>query len=94
MMAHTTKLTVIRLAFGLAALVVASSAGAQAKKPKSVPEGAELKTYYWFDDDPLNAGAYGTGDYTIKVRNRHPRSTLIRPRAQFVTEMLKSVENI
>lgn len=49
---------------------------------------------YEFSDDPLNAGGFGPNDATIKVRPRAARTTLIRPRTSFVTEMLKSVENI
>jgi hypothetical protein len=49
---------------------------------------------YEFEDDPLNAGGFGPNDATIKVRPRAARTTLIRPRTSFVTEMLKSVENI
>ena len=49
---------------------------------------------YEFDDDPLAAGGFGPNDATIKVRPRAARTTLIRPRIQFVDEMLKSVENL
>lgn len=49
---------------------------------------------YEFEDDPLNAGGFGPNDATIKVRPKAARTTLIRPRTSFVTEMLKSVENI
>ncbi|HLV65444.1 MAG TPA: hypothetical protein VKY73_06515 [Polyangiaceae bacterium] len=49
---------------------------------------------YEFEDDPLNAGGFGPNDATIRVRPRAARTTLIRPRTSFVTEMLKSVENI
>ena len=49
---------------------------------------------YEFDDDPLSAGGFGPNDATIRVRPRAARTTLIRPRIQFVDEMLKSVENI
>jgi hypothetical protein len=49
---------------------------------------------YEFDDDPLAAGGFGPNDATIRVRPRAARTTLIRPRIQFVDEMLKSVENL
>jgi hypothetical protein len=49
---------------------------------------------YEFDDDPLSAGGFGPNDATIRVRPRAARTTLIRPRIQFVDEMLKSVENL
>jgi hypothetical protein len=57
--------------------------------------GGDKEGYgYEFEDDPLNAGGFGPNDATIKVRPRAARTTLIRPRTSFVTEMLKSVENI
>ena len=49
---------------------------------------------YEFSDDPLNAGGFGPNDATIRVRPGAVRTTLIRPRTSFVTEMLKSIENI
>lgn len=49
---------------------------------------------YEFDDDPLNAGGFSANDATIKVRPRAARTTLIRPRTSFVSEMLKSVDNL
>lgn len=49
---------------------------------------------YEFSDDPLNAGAFGPNDATIRVRPGPVRVTLIRPRTSFVNEMLKSVENL
>lgn len=49
---------------------------------------------YEFDDDPLNAGGFGPNDATIRVRPGAARTLLIRPRTQFVDEMLLSVENL
>lgn len=49
---------------------------------------------YEFDDDPLNAGGFGPNDATIRVRPGAARTLLIRPRTQFVEEMLQSVENL
>jgi hypothetical protein len=55
--------------------------------------GAGLEGYtYEFGDDPLNAGGFGPHDARITVAPRPKRVTLIRPRFQFVQEMLKSVE--
>lgn len=47
-----------------------------------------------FKDDPMSAG--GTGPTPDIVRGRRPpsRPLLLRPRYNFVSEMLKSVENI
>jgi len=81
--------TRLGLVAGIGMLLVASEALAQdAKKKKEDGYG------YEFGDDPLNAGGFGPKDATIRVRPGPIRTTLIRPRTQFITEMLKSVENI
>ena len=49
---------------------------------------------YEFEDDPLSAGGFGPNDSRIRVRRGAQRSTLIKPRTQFITELLKSVENL
>ena len=49
---------------------------------------------YEFSDDPLTTSGFGPNDATIRVRPGPVRTTLIRPRTSFVTEMLKSVENL
>jgi hypothetical protein len=45
-----------------------------------------------FKDDPLAAGQFGPMDPRITVMAQPKRVMLLRPRTQFVTEMLKSVE--
>jgi hypothetical protein len=45
-----------------------------------------------FDDDPLAALPEGTIIPRITVRDHFQRAPLMRPRAQFVVEMLKSAE--
>ncbi len=45
-----------------------------------------------FKDDPLAAGQFGPNDARIMVMPQPKRVMLLRPRTQFVTEMLKSVE--
>ena len=75
-------------------LLLSSTAFAQAKEAAG-GGGDKGEGYgYEFEDDPLSAGGFGPNDATIKVRPRAARTTLIRPRTSFVTEMLKSVENI
>jgi hypothetical protein len=74
--------------------LLASAAFAQDAKETAGEGGGGDGYGYEFDDDPLNAGGFGPNDATIKVRPRAARTTLIRPRTTFVTEMLKSVENI
>jgi hypothetical protein len=86
------KLTVSALAVG-ATFLIASSAFAQDIKETAGEAGQEGYGYE-FEDDPLNAGGFGPNDATIKVRPRAARTTLIRPRISFVTEMPKSVENL
>jgi hypothetical protein len=49
---------------------------------------------YWFPTDNLNAPDGTGGVPLIKVRPPGTRATLIRPRVQFVAELLKSVENL
>ena len=75
-------------------LLLSSTAFAQGKDA-AAGGGDKGEGYgYEFEDDPLSAGGFGPNDATIKVRPRAARTTLIRPRTSFVTEMLKSVENI
>jgi hypothetical protein len=49
---------------------------------------------YQFNDDVLNADTKIANDVRILVRPRGVRERLLRPRTHFVTEMLKSVENM
>jgi hypothetical protein len=86
-----TKRVVMTFA-ALSVLLVSSVAAAQ---PKPADDKDKKEGYgYTFDDDPLAAGGFGPGDATIRVRPGAVRTTLIRPRTSFVTEMLKSVENL
>jgi hypothetical protein len=57
---------------------------------KNNPGGYE----YVFGDNPLSAEGLGPIGAQIAVRARAMRETLIRPRTQFVVEMLKSVEKL
>jgi hypothetical protein len=47
-----------------------------------------------FQDDPLAAGGLNPNEGRILVVPHPKRVMLVRPRTQFVTEMLKSVENM
>lgn len=47
---------------------------------------------YVFEDDPLAAGGFGPNDSMVRVRRGAQRSTLIKPRTQFIAELIKSVE--
>jgi hypothetical protein len=90
-----SKVALSVVAAGLT-LLLAAPAFAQDKEGGAAAGGGEKGEGYGyeFEDDPLNAGGFGPNDATIKVRPKAARTTLIRPRTSFVTEMLKSVENI
>lgn len=78
-----------------AALLVSSTAMAQELGGGGAKTTEAEGGYgYEFSDDPLNAGGFGPGDATIRVRPVAVRSQLIKPRTSFVPEMLKSVENL
>jgi len=87
------RVRMVSLAVGVAAFMASGAAFAQAKEAAAGGEKGEGYGYE-FDDDPLAAGGFGPSDATIRVRPRAARTTLIRPRIQFVDEMLKSVENL
>jgi hypothetical protein len=87
------RVRIVSLAIGLAAFMASGAAFAQAKDAAGGGEKGDGYGYE-FDDDPLSAGGFGPNDATIRVRPRAARTTLIRPRIQFVDEMLKSVENL
>lgn len=90
------------VAVAMSGAVVSTSVLAMAQGVKETPAaaaGAGDKAGgegygYEFDDDPLAAGGFGPNDARIQVRQRAPKTTLIRPRTSFVPEMLKSVENL
>ncbi len=89
------RVRIVSVALGLAAFMASGAAFAQAKDAAAGDKGDKGDGYgYEFDDDPLAAGGFGPNDATIRVRPRAARTTLIRPRIQFVDEMLKSVENL
>jgi hypothetical protein len=89
------RFRVAAVSVGLATFMVSAGAFAQDEKAGAAAGGEKGDGYgYEFDDDPLAAGGFGPNDATIRVRPRAARTTLIRPRIQFVDEMLKSVENL
>ena len=89
----TKRVRIVSMAVGLAAFMASGAAFAQAKDGAAAGDKGDGYGYE-FDDDPLSAGGFGPNDATIRVRPRAARTTLIRPRIQFVDEMLKSVENL
>ncbi|MCA9641982.1 MAG: hypothetical protein H6718_17610 [Polyangiaceae bacterium] len=68
----------------------------------SLSASAEVKTIqtdekdvaYTFKDDLLNSDIGGPNTTIIKLRPQAAKSLLIRPRVQFITELLKSAENL
>ncbi len=57
-------------------------------------EDARCGYSYRFLDDPLAAGGLSAGDARVRGAHQPQRVLLIRPRAHFVVEMLKSVEDL
>lgn len=49
---------------------------------------------YEFEDDPLSAGGFGPNDARIRIRRGAQRATLIKPRTQFIRELIESVEQL
>ena len=92
MRALTVKIAASSLVFGI--LFFATSASAEERTTADVRDAGNGSLTYEFYDDPLAAGNLAPTGGGITVVNRHVRTLLIRPRAQFVTEMLKSVENL
>ena len=80
---------------GVGLFLLASTAFAQGVRTVEGATDQKEKGYgYEFGDDPLAVGGFGPNDATIRVRPGPVRTTLIRPRIQFVDQMLKSVENL
>lgn len=63
-----------------------------AKSKDSKSTGGDVA--YLFDDDALAGDGIGVNAAKIVVRSAGVRRTLIRPRLNFVPELLKSVENL
>lgn len=80
------KNTILAALIASAALSLSTAASADPKKEKGQDYG------YVFGDDALLGNDLGGQTGMIKVRQGFVRNALIRPRVQFVTEMLKSVE--
>ena len=73
--------------------VMAFSATASAQKPFEETKDAQGFRVV-FPDDPLGAGGFGANDVLIPVMKHSMRVTLIRPRTEFVDELVKSVEKL
>jgi hypothetical protein len=89
--------TGIAIALALVSMTTGTTALAQDRAGTRAAEPLAFggATYeYTFEDDPLTALHGGPIVPIIKVLDRFPHARLLRPRTQFVVEMLKSVEAI
>ncbi len=84
----------LKLSHAIAAGLLAASGVALAAPAAADPSKKDDRYGYIFDDDVLNAPQNGANNGNIVVMPRKERVRLMRPRVQFVTEMLKSVENM
>ena len=84
------------IAAAMAATLVtsASSALCDTQGPADVTKSGDALVYDFRDTDALNASANGATGAMIRVKTTVLRRTLIRPRASFVQELVKSVEHI
>ncbi|HEY6079368.1 MAG TPA: hypothetical protein VIW29_11225 [Polyangiaceae bacterium] len=77
----------LALALGGSALLLAGGAAAQ-------PADSEQRYGYRFEDDYMVGDTLASTPPLLRVRPRVLKVNLLRPRASFVAEMLKSVETM
>jgi hypothetical protein len=73
----------IAAAFAFALLTLPAAASAQSEQPGYT---------YEFKDDLMVGDTFSSPPPELRVRRKIPRVMLLRPRAHFVAELLKSVE--
>lgn len=83
-----------RILAGLVAMSTLGAVSAFAPVASADPPKKEQGYEYSFTDDKLLADTMGAAGAKIVVRPTGRRDRLLRPRVQFVQEMLKSVENL
>jgi hypothetical protein len=85
-----------KTAFGLAlALGVFATCTAFADTPNTYVERNDGSNQnVTFTDDPMTAPGFDARGGLITIRPSAVRMMLLRPRTQFITQMLKSVENL
>jgi len=88
-MRKMTLLAALLASFSFGLFSTAAHAQTNADKKEKVEQYG-----YTFEDDALLGGELAGQTGIIKVRQTGIRDRLIRPRTQFVAELLKSVENI
>jgi hypothetical protein len=84
----TTKRAALAAAVGVVVLGVLEATAAAEPTKKDDQYG------YVFQDDVLKGDTLGAGGPQITVLKMGRRDRLLRPRMHFVSEMLKSVENL
>ena len=89
-MLHRTKIYGVAVAAATAVVVFTSVASAQVRNQRHVNDA----TFYDFEDDDLLAAGLGPMGAVLTIRPNAGRQQLLRPRAHFVPEMLKSIEHI
>jgi hypothetical protein len=83
-----------KLPRALAAALLGASVFAIVGPASAAPTKKDEDYGYIFSDDLVNAPLVGANGGNIIVRPSPARVRLMRPRVQFVSEMLKSVENM
>ena len=89
---NTHRLAALAAVLGI--VVLAPTAVAQERAPRSSSSSADGSYSYRFEDDPLGATGLDAAFPRIVILTRADRATLIRPRTAFVVELLKSVEHL
>jgi len=82
------------LLFAALTLSVAVTASADPTTTTYVEKNGTSGQDITFKDDPMTAGGIDPKGVVITVRPSAVRMMLLRPRTQFISEMLKSVENL
>lgn len=85
------KTTLIR---SVCALTCLFASPAVAEEPRVSSQDATSNYGYEFEDDPLLAESAAAHALRIRTLGRGFRTQLIRPRVQFVAELLDSVEQL
>lgn len=85
------KQYVVRMLSAVAGLFLFSAQSAQAQAPVV---DSSVAYSYEFEDDPLAATGEVAAGLRIEVRPRGMRSVLLRPRTQFIAELLKTAEDL
>ncbi len=86
---HRTQMTLLTCLM----LSLGSSAAWAAPTPPATGPVADDR-YYTFDDDLLDAIGHAASGVVLRARPGAARTLLIRPRTQFVNELLSSVEHM